>query len=80
MRHRDRPGQAQAVLPSQIPALPAPLALAESIKQALIDAATFRRVRLFDKAIDTIREVLLYVKDQPGAPWTLRDKLGSIAT
>jgi tetratricopeptide (TPR) repeat protein len=54
---------------------PDALALAESIKQALIDAATFRRVRLFDKAIDTIREVLEVAPTSIELRQVLRDVL-----
>ncbi len=51
------------------------LVVAEAIKQALIDAATFRRVRLYDKAIDTIREVLEMAPTSIELRQVLRDVL-----
>ena len=49
--------------------------IAEAIKQALIDAATFRRVRLYDKAVDTIREVLEMAPTSIELRQVLRDVL-----
>ena len=46
------------IINTSTPSLKNDCKVAEAIKQALIDAATFRRVRLYDKAVDTIREVL----------------------